>query len=157
HPVVERSRAMAETNNPSRESARERPGDDEVRFIHSFDTDSRDLQRCGYVLELHERSGRLLLVAAVSGHDESAEASERALAPIDSSWATDILSGAMSPLEALERRLGPCRILEQVRAAAHGRRLQRINSRATDHPAVLDPVNLRFDKFSFRAQHDPKR
>ena len=76
-----------------------------VHFIHSFDTDRRDLRRCGYVLEMRERTGTLLLVAEASGHDGSRDTTKRAEAQIDASWATGILAGTMSPLEALERRL----------------------------------------------------
>jgi chromosome partitioning protein len=159
-PDVERLHSPVATNNPGRGSASQKPEDGAVHFIHTFDTDSRDLQRCGYLLELRERTGRLLLVAAVSGQDESGDATGRAEAQIDSSWATDILSGGMSPLEALERRLGPRSplILEEVRAAAHGRRLQRINSRAADHTVVPDdPLNSRFDKFLNAAQEQRRR
>ena len=36
------------------------------QFVHSFDTDRRDLQRCGCVLELRERSGSFIITAARS-------------------------------------------------------------------------------------------
>ena len=41
----------------------------DVHFVHLFDTEARDLQRCGYVLELHERTGSFAVVAARSDHD----------------------------------------------------------------------------------------
>jgi chromosome partitioning protein len=135
-------------------AARQNPGEDDVHFIHSFDTDNRDLQVCGYFVELHERAGRFFLVAGVSGH-EGGDETGRAQAQIDGSWATGILSGTLSPLDALERRLGqrPRIMLEEVRASTHGRRLQRLNSRAADHAAVPDePLNLRFDRFLNTAQ-----
>ena len=110
-----------------------------LHFIHSFDTDRLDLQRCGYRLELRERTGRLLLVAEAFGHDGSGDPTKRAEAQIDRSWATGILTGTLSPLEALERRLGPHLpiVIERVRSATYGRPLRRIDSRAAE-AAVRD-------------------
>jgi chromosome partitioning protein len=105
---------------------------DAVHFVHGFDTEDRHLQRCGYVLELHERTGSLRVVAARSDSDEDgAGVTKRAQAPIDSCWAADILSGGMSPLAALERRLGTPtpRLVEHIIAIVAGQRLRRIGSR----------------------------
>ena len=62
------------------------------------------------------------------------DTTKRAEAQIDASWATGILAGTMSPLEALERRLAqrPPAVLGQVRDAINGRTLRRIDSRAAD-------------------------
>ncbi len=110
---------------------------DDVHFVHRFDTDRRDLERGGYVLELHERVGSLRVVAARVGRDHQAGATRRAEAQIDNSWATQILSGVMSPLGALESRLGrPAPdLLANVRAIMGGRTLRRIESRVAgrDH------------------------
>ncbi|HSC27524.1 MAG TPA: AAA family ATPase [Vicinamibacterales bacterium] len=108
----------------------EPPGTGDVRFVHSFDTDSRDLLHGGYLLELREHTGSLVVVAARSGGDDEGTAG-RAQARIDSLWALQILSGAMSPLDALERRLGPpaSRLVEDIRALVGDRRLQRVESR----------------------------
>ena len=121
--------ARACTNDAAASHARGRLGPLESRlglarqsgfhFVHSFDTDGRDLARCGYVLELHERNGSWLLVTS-GAHVQ-----------IDRSWAFDILSGTMSPLVALERRIGrpaPPQF-ESVRMLVGGRGLQRIDSR----------------------------
>jgi hypothetical protein len=55
------------------------------------------------------------------------------MAQIDSAWAVQILSGVMSPLTALERRLGrPLALLETVRVIVGGRRIQRIDSRVAE-------------------------
>jgi cellulose biosynthesis protein BcsQ len=107
------------------------PGRGDVHFVHAFDTESRDLQRGGYVLELHELPGELRVVVARSGSgDDQADTTKRATAQIDSTWAVQILSGVMSPLTALERRLGrPLAPLDTVRAIVGGRRIQRIDSR----------------------------
>jgi hypothetical protein len=55
----------------------------------------------------------------------------RALAQIDGSWALQILSGEMSPLTALDRRLGRPgpRTVENIRAIVGGRSVRRIDAR----------------------------
>jgi hypothetical protein len=84
------------------------------------------------MLELRERRGSMFLVLAASGSEGIADTATRVQARIDSSWALEILSGAMSPLAALERRMGgdAAGLLESARAMVGGRRLQRIDSRA---------------------------
>lgn len=102
--------------------------------VHRFDTDTRDLERRGRTVELHERKSGWLLVVATSMRDEKGHAGARAKAQIDRSWAFDILSGAMSPIAALERRLGepgPA-VLESVRTIVGDRSLQRIESTLAD-------------------------
>jgi cellulose biosynthesis protein BcsQ len=100
-----------------------------ISFIHRFDTDDRHLQRCGCVLELHERAGAFVVVAGRSaGHTHAADSTGRTLAEIDASWAAGILSGRMSPLDALQHRLGLAATVEYVRATVAGRRLLRIDS-----------------------------
>jgi signal transduction histidine kinase len=50
--------------------------------------------------------------------------------PIDGEWATQILSGVMSPLGVLERRLGsPIRLFERIRPILGGGQLRRLESR----------------------------
>ena len=104
----------------------------EIHFVHRFDTQTRDLQRCGYVLELHERTGQFAVVAArldqTVGPNDAAGALE---ARIDGWWAMQVLSDAMSPLAVLERRLSPphSRLLESVRAVVGPGRLLRVDSR----------------------------
>jgi chromosome partitioning protein len=116
----------------------------DVSFVHRFDTEQRDLERCGYVLELRERKRGLLIVAAKSGDDE-AEMSGRAQAQIDGSWALQILSGEMSPLMALDRRLGRPgpRAVENIRSIVGGRSVRRMDARverqcSTDCRVTLD-------------------
>jgi len=119
----------------------------EVAFVHRFDTQRGDLQLHGCVLELHERAGRFLLVAAtVSG--SSGDFTQRSEAPIDASWARKILAGAMSPLEALQCRLGrsPSPPLDQVRAATQGQTLCRVQSRVADAAVRNEPLQ-RVDTF----------
>ena len=107
-------------------------------FVHNFDTERRDLERCGYVLQLRERKGRLLIVAARSDSDRASDTTRRAEAQVDSSWALQILSGAMSPLAALERRLGRLapRMVEDIRVIVAERTLRRIDSRLANRSGM---------------------
>ena len=123
-PTVQESDAQQAFERPM-------PAVEEIHFVHSFDTEGRDLQRCGYVLELHERVGSFTVVAARSslagGRNTFSECAE---VQVDSSWATQILSGAKSPLAVLERRLRPPQswLLQDVRATAGEARLRRLDS-----------------------------
>jgi hypothetical protein len=107
----------------------------EIHFVHRFDTDAQDLQRCGYVLELHERTGKFAVVAArldqAVGPNDATGAVE---ARIDGWWAMQVLSGSMSPLAVLERRLSQPHspLLESVRTIVGTGRLMRLNSRSGD-------------------------
>jgi chromosome partitioning protein len=100
-------------------------------FIHRFDTERRDLERSGHLLELHERKRSLLLVAAQSNGFDVIDAAG-AEARIDASWALQILSGEMSPLSALEQRLGRTRTLEHIRSLAGERKLWRVDTRVSN-------------------------
>jgi cellulose biosynthesis protein BcsQ len=130
--VVERSRSRPASSEPDTGSGLETNsvGRDH-HFIHGFDTDGRDLHRAGYVLELHERSGILTVVAARSGGEQRPDMTRHTQAEIDRCWAIEILSGVTSPLAALERRLGAPkpRLVEYLGAVAGGRKLRRIGSR----------------------------
>jgi hypothetical protein len=90
--------------------------------VHRFDTESRDLERHGQALELHECHGTWLLIT--SG----------AHVRIDRSWAFDILSGSMSPLDAIGRRIArPVPLpFESVCKLVGGRGLQRVDSRLSE-------------------------
>jgi hypothetical protein len=134
----EGSQAQAAKSNPGAGSPVEAdsPGMGHVHFVHSFDTDGRDLQRCGYVLELHERKGGMRVVAARSGSDDDeADTTKLAEVQIDDRWTMEILSGVMSPLAPLKRRLGTpkLRVVENVIAIVGGQRLGRIGSRVAGH------------------------
>jgi cellulose biosynthesis protein BcsQ len=92
--------------------------------VHRFDTENRDLERNGHRVELRERAGVEFSVVARSAASGSAEAR------IDRLWTVQILTGEMSPLDALERRIGSAarRAFEQVRDAAMGRQLRRLDT-----------------------------
>jgi chromosome partitioning protein len=122
----------AEAGSP----AHAKPAPSDTQFVHRFDTDDRDLQRSGCGLELRERSDSFLLTASRSKADR-AEAQDDATASVeaqvDARWATQILSGVLSPLVALERRLGQPTpsLVAQMRAAVGEHALRRVNSAAT--------------------------
>jgi chromosome partitioning protein len=132
------SRPVAGSDFPS-----DAPGADEFDFVHSFDTDERDLQRCGYVLELRERSGSFRVVTARAGSDDRVDTAKWAQARIDRSWAMEILSGMISPLEVLGHRLGTPKplLFENVTTVVSGRKLGRIGSRAAGPASALHSTN----------------
>jgi len=120
-----------------RSSVRAKSQQSDAQFVHSFDTDRQDLQQCGCVLELCERSGSFIITAARSAADRqesSVDAATYVQAQVDSRWATQILSGALSPLVALEKRLGPGttpELVGRMRLEVGDRALRRVNSSAT--------------------------
>ncbi len=108
-----------------------------VQVTHEFDTADGDLAHHGYVLQLHELSGTFRLVVAQTGRDDELaphHASVRAQVQIDARWATGILSGLRSPLDAFERRssqpLPP--LVRQARTIVRERPLQRVDSRLAE-------------------------
>jgi len=112
-----------------------------MHVVHTFDTEHRELQQRGHVLELREREGRSLVVIARCRGVGSGPTSQ-AEAQIDGSWARQILAGEMSPLAALDRRLGrpgPAPV-EDIRKIIGENRLQRIASREMPH--IVEPSTL---------------
>jgi cellulose biosynthesis protein BcsQ len=104
----------------------------DVHFVHRFDTEQQDLQRSGHVLELRELGGSVFVLSALSGSTKAAGAHEEAQARIDRSWAVQILAGELSPLVALERRLGRPgpRPIESIQTRVGARPLRRTDTRA---------------------------
>jgi len=121
--VIERL-DLADQQRPDADHPEEGPG----CIVHRFDTEGRDLERCGYVLELREEARSLLIVAARSATDDLKDPTSGAQARIDGSWALQILSDELSPLAALERRLGHTGMVGQIRAVVGVRRLLRTQS-----------------------------
>jgi cellulose biosynthesis protein BcsQ len=110
-------------------------------LVHSFDTEDRDLARSGHVLELRECAANLVVVA---GRMHAAADVSPAQVQIDKSWALQILSGEVSPVVVLERRLGrpgppP---MEEIRSIVGRRRLCRIESRIIGQPQTSDCESL---------------
>jgi chromosome partitioning protein len=108
-----------------------------VQVVHRFDTDDRGLERRGYALELEERSGIFRLVVARADSEDAEDpqpASRRVQVQIDARWATEILSGQRSPLDAIERRsrqpLPP--MVRDVRTIIRERPLGRVDSRLAE-------------------------
>lgn len=108
-------------------------GESDVHFVHTFDTERRDVLRGDSFIELREGDGRWLIIAGPNATGACAEAQ------IDNVWAAQILSGEMSPLEALEYRLGsPLRgPLHALRAMVGGRRIVRTASRTAEPAAPI--------------------
>jgi cellulose biosynthesis protein BcsQ len=104
--------------------------------IHRFDTERRDLERCGHVLELREGSGSLVIVLSRAGQEDTTAASPHLQARIDRTWALEILSGSLSPLAVLERRLGEPgpSLVEGLRGVVGARKLVRSSSQSFDFP-----------------------
>jgi hypothetical protein len=104
---------------------------------HGFDTERRHLERAGSTLEMHERAGTFFVVATCSWADQGRPA-DRAQVQIDAGWAREILCGTMSPVTALERRLGPTppRVVERIRSLAGERRVHRLESRTVEAPSA---------------------
>ena len=104
-----------------------------IDVVHRFDSERRDLAHRGYALELREQAGGEFIVVARSDQEGRAEAR------IDRSWTVQILAGQLSPLEALERRIGPPppHAIGHIRAAVNGRHLRRVD---TGQPETLASV-----------------
>ena len=123
--------------------SRRLPGS-ESGVVHRFDTTEDDLGRVGMALEFHERKDSLVVAISQPGG--------RAQVEIDKSWAFAILSGTMSPLDALARRLGTPG--PAVLAAAVGllerKALLRVESRLTGSAAAVaahePPASLDLDR-----------
>jgi hypothetical protein len=89
-------------------------------------------------VELRERAGVEFVVVARS------RTCGRAEVRIDRSWTVQILRGEMSPLVALERRIDSAglRAVEQVRDAAAGRQLRRVDTYRSESAAPAAPVRV---------------
>jgi cellulose biosynthesis protein BcsQ len=108
-----------------------------AEFVHAFDTEARDLQRSGCVLELRERAGSWLVTIRAGDRPDEADGTWQASAAVDGRTAMRVLSGAWSPLEVLEHRLrgrAPA-VVGHVRAIVAGWTLRRIDSRVSPGPA----------------------
>jgi hypothetical protein len=112
--------------------------DDDACVVHRFDTERRDMERAGYTVELREGTGRLVVVVSRQDGGEPVNTPKLAQAQIDSAWAVEILSGTMSPLAALEQRLGRPgpHLVERARALVGARTLRRVDSRTSPTAAA---------------------
>ena len=128
---VEREASQVYTFGATTRNAGSPAIETDVAFVHRFDTDRHDLEQSGHLLELHERNGSYFVVASAFEGDRRTAGSPPTEVQIDRSWAVEILAEAMSPLTALERRLGrpEPRVVEEIRWIAGGRKLRRADTR----------------------------
>ncbi len=125
------------------------PEPSRCHVTHFFDTADRELHRRGFVLELVELPGRFCVVAGwfPDGHGDIPLAPLfQEEAQVDASWARQILTGALSPADALERRLGAPlpSMLKNLAAVVRGRPLRRVGS-CQIRRRSLGPLPLRLD------------
>ena len=114
----------------SRETSTRDPHDAIVKnIVHRFDTDRRDLAQHGFRLELHERPDGFAVAAGAINEAGGPEVNVR----VDRSWALEILSGALSPLVAIERRVGRPGIAQQIRTLTDARSIRRMDSRHAEY------------------------
>jgi chromosome partitioning protein len=131
---LEPPRPRASASHEARSHARdpEQPAPAEPagpRFVHTFDTDGRLLQQRGFVIVLREGGGRLRVLAGPSALGDSPDGRGWLEIDIDSPCAVEILSGALSPLDVLERRLGQAApLLAQLRHATGQRAVRLVES-----------------------------
>ena len=114
--------------------------DTHVSFAHRFDTERRDLEKSGHALELHERNGSYFIVVSGFAGDRRTATSALTEVQIDRAWALEILAGSMSPLMALERRLGRSEspVVERIQWIVGGRKLCRTDTRAGGSSGLLN-------------------
>ena len=78
-----------------------------------------------------------MIVAAQADKDTgAADATRRARVQVDSWWATQILSGSISPLAAIERRMSEPvpQLIDNINSIVDGRSISRITSRVAGQP-----------------------
>jgi hypothetical protein len=115
----------------------------DMSLVHRFDTERRDLERNGHWVELRERNGSFFLVASVTPAGRSTDASAELQVQIDNSWAVAMLAGEMSPLAALEQRLGRPgpHAVEVLRKLTGAWRLRRVDTSVGQSlaPRIVEP------------------
>lgn len=78
------------------------------QLAHFFDTEDGVLRRSGFVVQLVEEPRRFYVVVDRPGPPPGSGADNESMpsVQIDGRWAAEILSGGLSPITVLERRLG---------------------------------------------------
>ena len=101
------------------------------------------MRRAGYRVQLIEEPHRFLISVAKANaieDDEPISAGEQRSAKIDGGWAAQILTGQLSPISVIERRIRHP-LAAELRALTADRPLQRVQS--SEHKSVrLGPVEL---------------
>jgi chromosome partitioning protein len=140
--ALESGSALEMTASPSDDENGDSQPDDRVDFIHQFDTDAGALRKAGWLLELRERSGTFALtVSQTTNGTNGASIRAPVHVQVDGRWATQILSGVLSPLGAIERRLGePAPFLvRELRTVVANRPIRRVTSRHTVNAQSVSP------------------
>jgi len=112
-------------------------------LAHSFDTDDATLRRAGYRVQLIEEPERFLISvmkARVTQQEELIYPREQRSAKIDGGWAAQILTGQLSPISVIERRIRHP-LAAELRALTADRALVRVAS--SEHKSLrLGPVEF---------------
>jgi len=112
-------------------------------LAHTFDTDDAVLRRAGYRVQLIEEPERFLIsVVKAQGNqdEESIYPREQRSAKIDGSWAAQILTGQLSPISAIDRRIRHP-LTAELHALTADRTLARVES--SEHKSLrLGPVEF---------------
>lgn len=112
-------------------------------LAHTFDTDDATLRRAGYRVQLIEEPERFLMSvvkARVAKDEELIYSGEQRSAKIDRGWAAQILTGQLSPLNVIDRRIRHP-LAAELRALAGERTLTRVES--SEHQSLrLGPVEF---------------
>jgi len=112
-------------------------------LAHTFDTDEATLRRAGYEVQLIEEPERfrISVVKAILGqHEEVIYFREQRSGTIDSGWAAQILTGQLSPISVVERRIRHP-LAAELRTLTADRTLSRV--RSSEHKSLrLGPVEL---------------
>ena len=126
-PAIRRARAPAHLRRDR--GAGSATAETDVCLVHRFDTERRDLERSGHLLELRERNGSFFVVFMPKG-DRLTDPPAQPQVQIDNAWAVQILAEQMSPLAALEQRLGRPgpRAVEELGRIAGRRKLRRMDT-----------------------------
>jgi chromosome partitioning protein len=112
-------------------------------LAHTFDTDDAMLRRAGYRVQLIEEPERFL-ISVVKARAPQGEAPvyprEQHSAKIDGGWAAQILTGQLSPISVIDRRIRHP-LAAELRALAADRTLVRVAS--SEHKSLrLGPVEF---------------
>jgi cellulose biosynthesis protein BcsQ len=119
------------------------PGRAANYLAHTFDTDDAMLRRAGYRVQLIEEPERFLISvvkATVTQEEGLIYPREQRSTKIDAGWAAKMLTGELSPISVIERRMRHP-IAAEVHALTADRALKRVES--SEHKSLrLGPVEF---------------
>jgi cellulose biosynthesis protein BcsQ len=112
-------------------------------LVHTFDTEDATLRRAGYFVRLIEEPARFLISVVKVGASQEEGAirpREQRSAKIDAGWAAQLLTGQLSALSVIERRIRHA-VAAELRALAADRTVARVQS--SEHSSIrCGPVAL---------------